>query len=388
MRTKLAGVLISLAALIVVRNLGFGQVQLGDKLGTETQIDGFNAEKKNDFKKVMQGEREYKAADQALLELAAQYYIYRITWFDKIQRDRELLNKVREEFKSEADAAPKYKETVAKPFAKALLGCFADVFKLSFDKNRIAHVNAALMLPGLAQFKSEEVGDFLAKLIADPKTHDAVRMHAARALGEFFRSIPPMEQTQAKGNDLRRQKDPARIQALLDVIDKKWDPKKIAPEAAQYLRREAVKALAQARIPAVEVGKGKLTAPVAIGLLRVLAVPPVLVPPPSQGEKLEAAIGICQLQVDAAHDLFVPEIGIYRTARALNEFVRNYQTDFKSQFGGAGKKAKTPVMPWRYDAERVKLALKAMVDNTLAKEEARKRARSLDTNMQPFLKAM
>ncbi|MBM4071620.1 MAG: HEAT repeat domain-containing protein [Planctomycetes bacterium] len=388
MRAKLAGILIALAAIFIVGNLGFSQVQLGDKLGTEAQIDGFTAEKKNDFKRVMHGERDYKASDQALLELAAQYYIYRITWFDKIQRDRELLNKVREEFKAETDSAAKYKEPAAKAFANALLTCFGDVFKTAFDKNRMSHINAALMLPGLAQFKSEEVGDFLAKLIANPKTHDAVRMHAARALGEYFFAVPPMEQTVAKTDDLRKKKDPARIQALLDVIDKKWDPKKIDPAAVQYVRRDAIKALAQARIPAVEVGKSKLTAPAAIGLLKVLAVPPVLDPPPSLGEKLEAAIGICQLKIHAAHDLYVPEIGIHRTARALNELVKAYQTDFQNQFGGAGKKLKIPVMPWKYEAERVKQALKTLVENTFAKEDALKRARTLDTNMQPFLKAL
>lgn len=380
MRAKLAGVVISLAALFIFRGLGLGQ------LISQAKVDTFTAEKKNEFKRIMQ-ERDFQAADQPLLELAAQYYVYRVTLVT-IERDREALHKVREEFKTETDAAPKYKEAAAKQFAKALLSCFAEVFKQPFDKNRMAHANAALLLPGLAQFKNEDVGDFLAKLIADPKTHDVVRLHAARALGEFFRGIPPMEQTVAKGDQLRLKKDPMRIQALLDVIDRKWDPKKIDPVAAQYIRREAVKALAQARIPAVEVNKGKLTAPAAIGLLRVLAMPPVLDPPPSLGEKLEAAIGICQLKIDAAHDLFVPEIGIYRTARALNEFVRDYQFDFRKEFGGAGKKVKVPVMPWKYEAERVKQALKAMVDNTFAKEEALKRARSLDTNMQPFLKAM
>lgn len=388
MRAKLTGGIISLVGLFMVFGLVRGQVQLDSTtLGTQAQIDAFTAEKKNEFKRVMQGEREYQTADKALLDMAAQYFVYRVT-FLTTQRDRELLNKVRDEFRIETDSAAKYKDAAAKQFAKSLLACFGEVFKLSFDKNRLAHTNAALMLPGLAQLKSEEVGDFLADLIADPKTHDAVRVYALRALGEFFRGVPPMEQTIVKGDKLRLAKDPKRIEALLDVINRKWDLKKIDPVAAQYIRRDAVKALAQARIPAVEVTKTKVTAPAVVGLLRVLAVPSVLEPPPSVGEKLEAAIGICQLKIDAAHDLFIPEIGIYRAARGLNEVVREYHKDKQSEFGSIGKKLKNPIMPWKYEAERVKQALKELVTATAAKEGALDRARKLDEKMQPFLKAM
>ncbi len=346
-----------------------------EELGNKTLIGQFTTEKKVDFKKVMAGERPFAADDKKLLDQAAQYYVFRVTWFSKYQSDLNEMNTLRAQFKNEMEEAAKYREGPRDQLARNLVSCFKDVFKLKFENNRLGCVNAAIMLADLAQIKSETVGDFLADLVKDEKKHDAIRFYAARALGEVFHHIPPMQQTVIKTDLMRKEKDTQRINALVSFVERKWDPKQV-DATVHYLRKEAVKALAQAQIPAVEVdgNKQQVTGPVVYGLLRVLRNQPALQPAPSRAERLEAAIGICQLKIDPAIN-YLPEPGIHQVGIFLIDFVKAYDGDRSKAQNKAGR---FPEMPWKFQAERLKQALKDLIVNTAVNDDANARSKSLE----------
>ena len=97
---------------------------------------------------------------------------------------------------------------------------------------------------------------------------------------------------------------------------------------------------------------------IAPTLLRVL-IKKGMEPEPSLSEKLEAAIGVCNLKIDNASP-YQPEMGVYLVARFLDEYIRTYAGDFANLKQGL----KPPPIAWRIQSERLRLALDTMVKNT------------------------
>src|SRR5262249_2614993 len=129
--------------------------------------------------------------DAENLETLAQWYAWRPTWV-AFQSNSGKMDKLVWEFEHEfvmpcnsANFSPRNRD-----FVRQMGPHFAKAFKAVFDRDflstRMGSVNAALMLPALAKLKQEEVGDMLKDLINDPKVHDAVKVHAIKALREFF----------------------------------------------------------------------------------------------------------------------------------------------------------------------------------------------------------
>src|SRR5207249_725537 len=95
----------------------------------------------------------------------------------------------------------------------------------------------------------------------------------------------------------RKESDLKRVNSLLNFLTRKT-PQNVTPDAERFLRRQAIRSLAQTEAPAVEIDKtNKINGPVAYGLLRALARnKEALNPPPTLNDRLEAAIGICMLR--------------------------------------------------------------------------------------------
>src|SRR5262249_21765181 len=119
-----------------------------------------------------------------------------------------------------ATSKPMRDATVNK-LAPELVKAFKQVFDLDFNDNRMAVVNAAVMLPHLAKLKHEDIGDFLANIVADEKKHDAVRVHAAKALHEFFpvKAFTKFDLGNKQALE-RKARDKKRVDALLTLIDR------------------------------------------------------------------------------------------------------------------------------------------------------------------------
>src|SRR5262249_15360068 len=140
----------------------------------------------------------------------------------------------------------------------------------------------------------------------------------------------------------KKARDIARVDTVRAYIERKQTLSEDAPketwDAVAFLRREAIKTLAEARAPAVEVvqdpqanpveGNG----PVAYGLLRVLAG---LEPPATQAERAEAALGICAMKAGLI-DVYQPDLGVYLVGNFIAGFVKDYQLDYNA-FSGKEK---------------------------------------------------
>ena len=100
------------------------QVEFPDKLGNAAQIDQFNFEKVAQFKKVMTGDQ----ADKALLKLAAEYFVYRTTWFDRMQADPEKMFKVRTDFDRDPGSVLGHEHA----FGDGLVAAFLEIGKAAF----------------------------------------------------------------------------------------------------------------------------------------------------------------------------------------------------------------------------------------------------------------
>lgn len=337
---------------------------------------------------VVAGNQPAMATPQTL-ELASRYYVLRVTNVRAVN-DSSVMGKIGSEFQAMAHvAAVNYNNNrdIVGKFAPHLISRFKEVFALKFDSNRVALVNAALMLPDLARFKHDDVGDYLAALIADDKIHDAIRVHAAKGMVEYFpaKAFTKFEKSD-KATLEKKERDKKRIDALLKYLNRPMpatkDPLEI--DAHRYVRREVVTALAATGVPAVTAYKGSLEAPVAAALVKVLAKK--VQPAPSIHERLEAAIGVCQftnLQYVPEYD---PKIGVYLVGEALNDIFGEYKRDF-ANISLKGKERKPTYLAWKIQSKRLEYALKELTENTRGTPSA-KHAQELATLTFPMLKAI
>ena len=324
------------------------------------------------------------------LELASRYYVLRVTSVQAVADNNYMLTKVLKEFEYMAANVVRNSKTnrdVVAKFAPKLIDRFKEVFALKFDPNRVAIVNAALMLPHLATFKNDDVGDYLASLIGDDKIHDAIRVHAAKGMVEYF---PAKAFTKFDKGDKatleKKKRDKDRIDALLKYVNRPMP--KPAPtdtlqiEALRYVRREVVTALAATGVPAVTAYKGNLEAPVAAGLVKVLAKK--VQPEPSIHERVEAAIGVCQFTKYV--DEYDPKIGIYLVGETLSDLFGEYKRDF-ANISLKGKERRPTYVAWKIQSKRLEYAMKELIENTRGTPSA-KTAQDLANLTFPMLKAM
>ena len=363
---------------------------------TPTDLGKENVEK---FKKIRPGEllplikgtRQVQDGDKKNIELAAQVLVWRVSWPLTPNNNPKVMDEVRKQFNEEISAllAKQNKgnnKAYRKMFAKYLIGCFKKVFELPFDENRIGCVNAAILLPSLARLNDDEdVGDFLAELIKDPKKHDSIKLYALKGLAAFFPAyewtvIFPKDNAGNVVSDAQKKRYIERIKVVTDFLQRKWEPKTADDDAVSFLRRQAIKTLGQAQVPAVEVKNQKVDGSVVGSLLKILDPMNGMTPPPSLQEKIEAAIGICQIKL-IPNSLYLPELGIYRVGTLLVEFADAYQKD-KRVVGTIRS------IPWKVQGERLTQALKLQVKNLDNSEPARKKAQVLLDTVDPDLKAI
>ncbi|HYV35198.1 MAG TPA: hypothetical protein VE988_05810 [Gemmataceae bacterium] len=350
--------------------------------------------------------REYKtvpdaAKDKALLEVAGRYLVGRVTW-PGYQKWDSSLKDVYDEFNKLMDS-PATKKGTNQEFMKLLAPeLIANFSKILLDpdshardfKNHQATVtNAALLLPVLAKCKQNAVHEFLLKLVetdkdGKPVVHPFIRMCAIKAMGEL--NNPGGPELDSKDNfqqqEKKRDRELARLEAIVKFIDQPYPPEGTGAEydnAYRYVRREGVKALAQLRKPIYEIKKGTFAGPVAFHLLKIASGSPAAVGPPySLSERLEAVIGIAQLET-AGVKIYNNELAVYVVANVLIDMASAYGEDFPI-FSAVpkGKDGPQAILPWKYYAgalEEVLPVMSASLKNTPA-------AKSLDEKVRTNIK--
>jgi hypothetical protein len=294
---------------------------------------------------------------------AARWFVWRLTHFSKRdQGDREYAAKIVRNFKSDfMDAAtrPEYtaqNKAFMQIFNQQMIVAMKELLALDFKTYTEAQINGCLMLPILAQSGDDTFGNYLVELLKDAKLHDALRVHVLKGLRSFFAARPPfLDEDAQKVN----QQDAERVAAVMAFVVRPT-PKDLSPEeleAFRFIRREGIKALAQTRMPAEVVDKTGVKTPAALVLMKLLAPEKNDInPPTSLSEKLEAAIGLCRMNLKLVK--YQPDATVYLVGKVLTEFAAKYREDEPNVIKGGSDRP--PLMPWKYHAKRLELALQEM----------------------------
>jgi hypothetical protein len=187
---------------------------------------------------------------------------------------------------------------------------------LATDKP-LVQVNIAHVLARSAALGAPELADALVDILNDVemKHNDAVKYWALHGLRDM------LQMSGGNPQALGRERMEKIATALSDFILRKIEISPITPpeerEGMCVLRREAIRALAQIRIPALS---GKLVP--ALTLLRVVARED-LSPPLRMDERMEAAIGVARMRPDKEKD-YQPGYAVQQIALMLSDFAKFY----------------------------------------------------------------
>jgi HEAT repeat protein len=199
----------------------------------------------------------------------------------------------------------------------------------------IVRVNAAQMLSLIGRTGYDGVVDAYLEILtrkdADLEA-DAVKFFALRGLKDLLAIPNPSEPNRSVIADVGQERKVAR--ALIDFIQRKpplsADASREERDAVCYVRREAVRALAQIHQPVLRTA-GTLDSEPILTLLRVAVRDAGITPEPSVAEQAEAVLGICRMDDDNAVNL---DYLTYYLPTALKELA-------------IARKDQPTVLPWK-----------------------------------------
>jgi hypothetical protein len=294
-----------------------------------------------------------------LLEKAAQFYVFRVTWpwyqvKDPEKGDPRTMREIVDEaFHSLPDRKKKLndeQQRFLEEYSKKLVESIKVVLQ---NPTPIARVNAARILAHLAETGQENLTAPLVELLEDAKQFDGVKFYALRGLRDLFANGFKKTATAPDERLVRG------AQALINFINRKptYGPgaSPLEIEAFHYLGREAIRALGQCRWPAL-IQNGRVVGQPALVLLRVLVKADQVDPKPSNSEQEEAAIGLCQMQSGLVKS--------YRPSYAA-PFVGSFLVEFGTRYVGE-KDPSDRTETWKVQAARLTEALNAWkADNSM-----------------------
>jgi hypothetical protein len=285
-----------------------------------------------------EGHKAVTEADKPLLDKAARWFLYRLTWVEyqskqyqegvSLNSDSVSMNSlVQEAYKNILAPDPKKpgikfnnnQQQFIQEFSKPML----QHIKVVLTKVPIARVNAALILAKMAETGQEEIADACRDVLKDDTQIDAVKFHAAAGLRNIFKT-PQFQEDGFRNKD----REAACILALIEFLNRKPNlPAGTTPEEVEgyrYVRREAIRALGLCRLPGVVKNNKTVLGRPALDLLRIVRHDGIT-PPPSLTEQVEAAIGICQMRTKLYPDskfyaMYQPDYAVYQLGQFVVEF--------------------------------------------------------------------
>jgi hypothetical protein len=317
-------------------------------------------------KPVIDGSAKETEDNKAVLAKAARYYAYRLTnpiflvaaqnpegltMNDLVNQSYEkllLVPEIRGKRGIKDEQKPYLKE-----FSKELTNCVREV--LSKNGKPIVRVNAVRILAGVAEAGQEDVADTLREIILNPKENDGIKLYAFRGFKELF--------DQGNGDKSVFQNADREIDCINAIANYVHRPRPATlPDDApadeiggyQYVRREALRALAASRYPIT--AKSKTSPPCMTALWLQRALNKELDPAPSLTEQAEAAIGLCQLRASLSNQYNL-DVAAYEVGKFLVDFIGEY----------SNQRATTQkLIPWKLYTTRLVIALEVL--NNQAKE--------------------
>ena len=308
---------------------------------------------------------------QVIAQASAEYFILRVAQktenSDKLQKDfLANINKIMDK------KVEKKNVEFRKLYGPALVGTMSDLLARDIKDDPSTTIHVALMLPIMARLKQEQVSAYLTKLVEGSQTHDAVRVHALKALKDTM-PIEPQQELFPQGNwdfkdkeqNAKRAHDIRNVEMLTKYIERTVKSENMTRDelaTLRFLRREAIASLAAAGMPAVFAftkppakEAPKDAGHIAPTLLKVL-IKGAIQPEPNLHEKIEAALGLCAMDYTNMPE-YQPEPAIYLVGLTLVDFAREYNQDLANFVIEKGKKA--PYVAWKTDAKRFQAGLAA-----------------------------
>lgn len=356
-----------------------GHAQLPDT----KDLDKAYRESSQRWNKLLTGEESPGKADAQVPMDFAKWYLMRIATkqTNDVDEAARWSAKVHKEFNNVVNLAmrPAYEKAnrgFVNKLGPALVATMKELLAANDPRTqpRIA-VNSAMMFSTMARLRQIDITDYLVQVVHDEKnTHDVIRLYAIKALRDSMpiwqqRDPDPMaarnEDFDSPVQNAVRAHDTKLVDGLVKYIERPIDLKGKSPgeiEAVRFLRREAIKALAQAGAPAVNAidKPQKLAGQVAPTLLRVLA-DGVLEPAPSLSEKVEAALGLCEMKYPNMKE-YNPQVSIYLVGRTIEQFMKEYNKDW-AKFTLTGEGRRLPYLAWKHDSRRLMASLDEMAKN-------------------------
>lgn len=380
--TRSARLLIATGALACIFALESAAQQPIPGADGERALDAkeLKGDERTTFNKLRDGNIDIKADHQAVLEKAAQWYVYRVTW-PQYQRkslpessDRMTMNDIvndclrqlpeRSKMLPKGDGRDRQFKYLAE-YGKEISKACDEVLK---NPMPIARVNAVRILAHLGKIGPEEVADPLLRVVEDKEQLDAVKLYAFRGLKELQVSV---RETTGKFKSPARE---AKIATVLAAFVRRdlSNSKDASPEAMRWVRREAVRALGSGRSAAVLI-KTEVAAQPALDLLKVVSKDG-LTPEPTMGERIDAALGVLQMQGNKSYN---PDYVCLHIGHFLLEFTTTYNIDRPNA-------ANLRSDPWKVDAAKLRLALEAMAEDN----KSNKNVTTFVTRAKPILEAI
>lgn len=257
-------------------------------------------------------------------------------------------------------------------FGKEVLTALKPVLTMKEPYNAektLLMINAARYVAALGKSGYEDLADTAIAMIENPAIHDAVKLYYLEALKNLFAARNP-EQPE-KSVFKNPQREHKAIKTLIDFINRKPTFSAGAPQdeidGFRYVRREAIRALGNVRLPVVRV-LGKVETMPALVLLRVANMDKSITPAPSLSERIEALVGYLQLAPDR-------QINQDFTAGFVGTVLRDLALEYKSAKPLPNTKGVAPedlpkeplperdAIPWKLTATRLSVAMKTWKDN-------------------------
>jgi hypothetical protein len=318
--------------------------------------------------KPVEGEKASKDSKEHrdAIDMTAQYYTYRLTWPSNTtpgEIDKLWGEFLREVNTADADPMRKGNPVFTEMLLKALALRARDVVQ---TKQQIAVVNAARMLARLARAGSDDAADACLEMIKNDKNfiEPAARLGAQYwaldGLGGWLGRTPDAGTTVAPG---RAAREASYVEALVNVIEQFMAKDRTSAalpddemKGQQLFRREAVRALAQYRGPALLDAKGAVKVKSALTLLKVMN-DDGLYPSARLDEQIEAAWGVARLQSKPVPD-YRPDYAVQQVGYIVVLMAANARPPATGTKPGTGPR--TGDIPWKVHAARLADALKMM----------------------------
>lgn len=345
-RWLVPGALVACAALLSVSGV---RGQIGEDVLPSGGMDALNAEYRkhrelaNDLLRGIKVADPKEQAHVEALDVQAKFVTYRFTWLPAQTAPGEI-NKLFQAFDADIGFLNKGRPGTSNAIQMYSAKVTERAMEVLKTRKPIARINAARVLAKLAELGQGELVDPLVEILKDASQSDAAKLYVLRALRDLTAQSPSV---------MTPARERKTADALVDFIDRKMtiadttQPEEI--EGFRYVRREAIRALAQFRNPsAADKGNSALT------LLRVVAKDG-FVPPPRIDERADAAFGVARLQPSLDKD-YNPDYAVAQIALFLDDLNTRIAEDKRLLLETKGQQR----FPWKVLASRLLMAVEQM----------------------------